>query len=725
MITQRCDEGGQRLDAAQLEAVLLQAMPERQQLIKATCAKVNSNYQPNGGNADFLTQLLNLKIEKDVAAVYEQPRIAPSPLRDPLTASVVLDPRAQAVLLFNARDVDHKGRPLLMKVIAREGTDLSKLDLSGHRTERPDGALDVQWVGKNAAYAELKDTDEHEFAFGDSVIHASLDAKSREIGRGVVTRPENERNTHFYYARTNADGERVPDTTRRAVRHAVATGPELDTTPVSTFDDRIGVALRSKGTALGSEWIDSPMSLFDAELNVDPGLLYEPGGLARVTVGGTRLTTEVAEDEALLLGSPGTSAKLESDEGWTLRDFLTQPLTRTVMGPTRSAGDRAERKWLLKERVFDRIEDVQIGGRQWRPFRDVRLEGAALAASGITASYGDGGKSVEINLPEGLVAAKIGGSVKGWSIVAGYTDPGGKWHSAAPIEVTSKRGSAKATVTLDVEDLAELMRTNAKLEVRLSNEDGVPAQRLLLDSRAVGWGASGVNVTAAPPNGPSGLENLPDGDYNFDMAGAGTGSTRLIGNIRKRDGVIEVPFRPRGASNPVWCPVKADGTFHAERAGRFGESIDGRVRLEDGVLHSELIHRLRSSSRGALPATYSVYRGGLDVSTGEELANQWNTASVDYELLVGLPGQTPRALEGKLFQSDDGETYLILEPAMQVPLKVESDGRVHHDFIDAGDASYSATGRVDPATNRLELTLTLDGVTSTVTGFLPDDVAID
>ena len=99
-----------------VEKVLRQAMPERKEWIDQACS-IGSGYHADGKNARFLTQILSAKIEK-INEVQAGTSNA-SRRVDPMFAEFTMDPKAQSMLLFNARNVDRAGNALLMKIVMR------------------------------------------------------------------------------------------------------------------------------------------------------------------------------------------------------------------------------------------------------------------------------------------------------------------------------------------------------------------------------------------------------------------------------------------------------------------------------------------------------------------------------------------------------------------------------------------------------------------------------
>jgi hypothetical protein len=178
------------LTLQQVEQVLLSAMPEQKSVIQGSCQRA-ACYHPDNKNPRFLTQILSMKIEKESDFVVRpNPVNAPPVRRDPLYATFTMDPKADFMLLFNARDVDKNGQPLLMKVVARERADITKLDLTRYRMQDPTKP-DVVKIANDQSYVETKDVHETEFQFGDPLKQVSVGNDGKELSTSVWVRPEN------------------------------------------------------------------------------------------------------------------------------------------------------------------------------------------------------------------------------------------------------------------------------------------------------------------------------------------------------------------------------------------------------------------------------------------------------------------------------------------------------------------------------------------------------
>lgn len=496
-ITEAAQAKGQPLDAKELENILTQAMPAQKSKI-ATAAKAccGSSYHCDGKKADFLTQMLDFRITKETAEVFRQPPTRRT-YRDPLEASFVLDNDAQVVLLFNARDVDASGRPLLMKVVAREGAKIDDVDLSQYRTNWAEGKEDIRTISKTAAYLEIKDTNESEFAFGDPLLQVSLDKKGKELSRGVAVNPTNTQVTHFFQGK-NVGGKLVPDTTNPFPGRApqTATAPSLDRQAVVSFDDRIGLEMKCKDNFPEGGWLDTKAAFVDAKLRVEPGLIFEPDTTATVTFAGATIKTAVANNDAFLVGSEGgeMAVNMSSFGNHTLRQLLSQPISRH----TQSGGGSADANQVNQpavRMVFPHPERIGVGAGNLAPLADKTVQHAQFAASKLNAEFrpvtdNTGGQQVCVRLEDGFLSAKDGASVKDWTVVVGFTDHAGKWQQCDSVTVKNKTKSGCEEFSLNLENAAAMHKANRNLEVRVFNNDGIPAQRVNIPIRQIEWAAA-------------------------------------------------------------------------------------------------------------------------------------------------------------------------------------------------------------------------------------------
>lgn len=481
------------LDCEQLEKVLLQAMPNQKKQIEAAKAQ-GLCYHPDKTNGRFLTQILSMRIEKETENAYSPPRPVAPRVVDPLYASFTMAPDADVMLLFNARDVDDKGQPLLMKVVARDHVDTSTLDLSRYRTQA-NNTPDIVKVDKGASYVETKDIHEAEFAFGDPLKQVSLNSKGQEISTSVWVRPENVDRQRFFRVGANGRIDRNRPETRFDRQ---TTGDNLDRTPVKTFEDKIGLRLETQNLPAGA-WLDTPNAgaAVKASLEVGRGYMFEPGATASVAVSGHASATVslgVDKNDAHLLGNAPVSAALNIGAASTLRQVFQSRVTLSAQAQAQGS-DRANTQKTIGDTLFaDRAERI-VGGAALTPFGDRTTNAAALAAARMSCTAKplprdpeEDGVKISLELGAGFLAAKDGSDVsfKDWKIVVGYQDVDGTWKEE--VRTVQSDASKKEAFSLEIGDFDGLQKKNGNIEVRLFSDAGVPAQRWLVPFREVHWG---------------------------------------------------------------------------------------------------------------------------------------------------------------------------------------------------------------------------------------------
>lgn len=496
--TQTTQAGGTAvaLDCDALEKILLSAMPDQKQAIQRAkgCA---ATYHCDKTNGRFLTQILSMRIEKETVNVYQPPAPTPPVVRDPLYATFTMAPDADVMLLFNARDVDEKGQPLLMKVVARERFDINNLDLSQYRTQAGN-TPDVVRIKDGASYVETKDIHETEFSFGDPLKQVSLDGKGKEISTSVWVRPENVDLQRFYLV-GHVNGRWVADM-NRPLPHMDrrTTGDTLDRTPVKSFAERIRVSLQTSNLPQGA-WLDTANvgGAVKAELAVDRGYIFEPGSKGRVAIAGHAaglVDVGVARDDAHLLGNAAKHTALTIQPTATLRQVLSSTMTQTTSAQD-AASDAQTTTTPLHQIVFADAAARTIAGRAMAPLGNVKLTAADLAASKMSCTAKplprdpeEDGVTVKLTLDDGFLAAAAGhnASFKGYTMVVGFTDVDGTWKEQS--RCVGGDASTKESFSFDCDDFDGLQKNNAHLEVRVFTDDGVPAQRVLVPFREIHWG---------------------------------------------------------------------------------------------------------------------------------------------------------------------------------------------------------------------------------------------
>ncbi len=485
-IAEACEAGG-KLSAAALSQVLLQAMPDQKKDIEQAKDKC-LGYQCDGNNSAFLSQILSIRVEKEIDVVRSRPVRNTGPFaRDPYYSTFTMDPKADFMLLFNARDVDRNGRPLLMKVVARERADLSKLDLSEYRTREGNGS-DVRRIDNDADYIEVKDEHENEFEFGDPLKQISLDRKGCEISTTVKTAPQNTLVVNTYWPqRGNAT---QPDLTRPTGAPARRVGG--DRTPVTTFDDRVRIKPQFSDDFLtNGGWTHSRVGEdYELFLETDRGFMFEPGATANITIVGAELNTEVPADDAQLLGSAHTEVAFK---GTNLNTILrSTPRMTTGTNGVNAAENLEDGAALLGAFPPDLAAKISVAGSAFAPYGTSKLTDLAEAKLSATKvpTPNDPEKDsqrVSVNLDPGFIAPSDGASIKGWKVIAGYTGMDGKWHGTKPMQINDPDKFPGHCFTVDVDRSPELMAKDRPLEIRVFNQDNVPAQKIEIPLRKIKW----------------------------------------------------------------------------------------------------------------------------------------------------------------------------------------------------------------------------------------------
>ena len=488
------------LTLEQVQAAVEQALPDvtQQKAISKTLdqsQKAAMSYHSDGKRGSFLTQIIDMKITKEIQTVYRPaPRTRPvNRVRDPIDGRINMAPDADVVLLFNARDVDRNGQPLLLKVIAREGVDLEKYDLAQYRTKEG-WNRDVQTVGAHDDVVTIKDVHEDEFQLGDPVKQVSLNPKGGELSTSVWIMRDNVQSTQVYQAKT-VGTRSVPDTARPVGRPTVQQGENLDRQAVVSFTDRVRLELTAKDGADTSAWLNTRMTNFETTLHLDRGLIFEPNAYASVAFFGKATRTDVPGDDAQLLGSPAKQDVIDVGSR-TLAQVLAQPIqltTGTTDANNRAKPDRNAQNLPVSQIIYGLAEHVQVGGAQLKPLSDQNLNRDTMAAAGITATKrplaGDGdrdGQQVTVKVDKGFVSSNAPASVDGWKIQVGFTDHEGKWHNVGEKTVKGQ-ASAASEFKLDLADADQTHRNNRAFEVRVFNAEGIPAQRSVVNFDQVGW----------------------------------------------------------------------------------------------------------------------------------------------------------------------------------------------------------------------------------------------
>lgn len=487
--------GNVALTAQQLEQVLLAAMPAQKPIIEQAA---KACHHCDGKNGKFVSTIATLMIEKEKNAVYSPPPAAvpPMPRRDPLKAEILMGKDTDFLVIANAGVFDADKKPLALKVLARERADLSKLPevLAQYHTMWGD-TPDVVKVANDAAYVKIEDEQEHEFQFGHGVAVVSFDKKGAEQGRNGKINPDNKLVTHYFHGK-NEGGKVVPDLTKPAIPAQTTTGVNLDTTPVLTFNQELSLALAAKTTLPKGAWTELPLSQLDVKLNVGGGYLLEPGTQATVTLMGAQAAVSVPGDDFSFSGNKAASATIPAQyANHTLAQLFAQQV-QELSQSTATTTDRKVTNTPASELFFRREKDaVKLGELPFTPLMSPTLTGDAIAAAGIhpviQPLVGDAqsdGYCVAVKLSEGFVKAGGPADLTGWTVEVGYQGPGG-WTEAGSMKIDGKSSSKAGLFELPVDNPTEAIAKNRSLEVRLRNDQGIPAGRIQIPFKELKWAA--------------------------------------------------------------------------------------------------------------------------------------------------------------------------------------------------------------------------------------------
>ena len=138
--------------------------------------------------------------------------------------------------------------------------------------------------------------------------------------------------------------------------------------------------------------------------------------------------------------------------------------------------------------------EYSIAGKPMQPLADVSLAKADFKASKVTVAKlplrGDveqNGQCVALTLEKGFLSAQNEESVKGYKVVVGYVNEKNEWVAAKSKKVTTTKNSNSMNFSLNVEDAPTIHKANRSLEIRIFNAEGVPAQRVLVPFKQIGW----------------------------------------------------------------------------------------------------------------------------------------------------------------------------------------------------------------------------------------------
>lgn len=494
-IEAKCTQTGNvPLTAQQLQEVLIQAMPDKASQIQEHATACG--HQCDGKNGKFISTVASVLIEKERNGVYYQPQVNPTPRRDPLTTEIILGKDTDFAVQANAGVFDADGHPLAQKVVVRERADLKKLGevLKGFHTTWGDKP-DIVKVPNDAAYLKLVDEQENEFQFGHGVALVSYDASAKEQGRNGKTNPTNKLTTHLFYPKN--DGSGLPDTTHPS-GHApqVQTGPTLDNTHVQTFNDTVGVKLELAPGGDKGLWMDVPLANVKTTLNLEKGLIREPGTQATATLMNISISTNVADNDFSFAGSAGGTGVLNpaSYPGYQLAHLLGQNV-QVVSRSNPTTTDQNVEQIAVKSLLYKDADAIKLGGEKFVPLGDQAATAETLAQRGIDASIqplaGDpqaDGYCVKLTLSKGFISADSPADLKGYTIEAGFRGVDGKWNDAGSVKVTAQSASPGAKFEVALDNATEAVASGRQLEIRVRNADGLPAGRVMVPFKELKWG---------------------------------------------------------------------------------------------------------------------------------------------------------------------------------------------------------------------------------------------
>ncbi len=487
--------GNVALTAQQLEQVLVAAMPAQKPIIEQAA---KTCHQCDGTNGKFVSTIATLLIEKERNAVYNPPPAAVPPMtrRDPLHAEILMGKDSDFLVIANAGVFDADKKPLALKVLARERADLSKLPevLKQFHTVWGDSP-DIVKVANDAAYVKIADEQEHEFQFGHGVAVVSFDKKAAEQGRNGKITPQNKLITHFFQGK-NEDGKIVPDLTKPVGAPQTTTGNNLDTTAVLTFPNELSLSLAAKATYPKGAWTEVQLAHLDTQLDVGPGYLLEPGTQATLTLWGATTQVNVPADDFSFAGNKAATAVLPANYGTqTLATLLAQNVAETSRSNA-SATDQRTTNTPASQLLYRREKDVvQLGNQAFQPLMSQVLTGDAVGNAGIhpaikplTGDAQSDGFCVSVKLESGFVKAGQPADLTGWTVEVGYNGPGG-WQEAGSMKIEGANSSKGQLFEMPVDNPTEAIAANRNLEVRLRNDKGIPAGRMLVPFKELKWAA--------------------------------------------------------------------------------------------------------------------------------------------------------------------------------------------------------------------------------------------
>lgn len=500
-------EPAKQMSVAEVEQMLIQAMPQHCEYIKQTSQQCQAA-TPKGDDGPGVS-ILEARV-KTLNRVAQQRQQEPRRI-DPYEVVFKMPKNTAHVLFFNCRKVDDTGRPAIMGISAREGADPSKID-STIFYKPADHEVQTATVKAGAEFVRFKEENEPEFRAGDPILAVALDAKGRFISSDVTIRPLNEQTTEVYPGKLE-NNQWVPDTAQPVVQKWTNTGENLDQTPVVVNADRMEVIAKFRPDFSPQAWFGHTFKKGDLELNVlmKRGAIFEPGAYAKLSVLNATADVkvegrdmEVAALPVRLPGSPTKLAKATLPDNINLQTLIQQPVTLQVGTAPGSSDARSTQRSLI-EAIAPYYVKTKLMGQPLGHVNsgtltpDIGVASASDAAQNRFSATKRPATEEEQKLagnPKAHVASfdfaqgfvEIEGRpVKGLQLEIGYTDAAGKW-TAGPRKTLSGEAASDATkMELLVPHPDELANQNGRVELRLYTPEGMPLKRALFPFHTIPW----------------------------------------------------------------------------------------------------------------------------------------------------------------------------------------------------------------------------------------------
>jgi hypothetical protein len=215
-----------------------------------------------------------------------------------------------------------------------------------------------------------------------------------------------------------------------------------------------------------------------------------------VTLLGAQAAVNVPGDDFSFGGNKATSAAIPAQyANHTLAQLFAQQV-QEISQSTATTTDRKVTNTPASELFFRKEKEaVKLGELPFTPLMSPTLTGEAIAAAGIhpviQPLVGDAqsdGYCVAVKLSEGFVKAGGPADLTGWTVEVGYQGPGG-WAEAGSMKIDGKSSSKAALFELPVDNPTEAIAKNRSLEVRLRNDQGIPAGRIQIPFKELKWAA--------------------------------------------------------------------------------------------------------------------------------------------------------------------------------------------------------------------------------------------